>query len=108
SQLDDAAFDRIEREIERMDGLIGELLALARLEAGTAPLRRDPVDLVALLRDVCDDANFESGAGGRRVRLEATDECHLYGDPGMLHSVFDNIVRNAMRHTPEDTEVAVT
>src|SRR5690606_38242083 len=53
-------------------------------------------------------ANFESGAGGRRVRLEATDECHLYGDPGMLHSVFDNIVRNAMRHTPEDTEVAVT
>lgn len=107
SQLDDAAFDRIEREIERMDGLIGELLALARLEAGSAPLRRDPVDLAELLRDVCDDASFEAAASDRTVELKVDGPAWLLGDAGLLQSAFDNVIRNAMRHTPRGTTVVV-
>lgn len=107
SQLDDAAFDRIEREIERMDGLIGELLALARLEAGTAPLRRDPVDLVALLKDVCEDAAYEGAASERTVGLTTDGAAMLLGDPGLLQSAFDNVIRNAIRHTPSGSTVSV-
>jgi light-regulated signal transduction histidine kinase (bacteriophytochrome) len=107
SQLDDAAFDRIEREIERMDGLIGELLALARLEAGTVPLRRDPVDLSELLRDVCEDAAYEGAASERKVELTTDGSATLLGDPGLLQSAFDNVIRNAVRHTPSGSSVRV-
>ncbi|MEX0729734.1 MAG: ATP-binding protein [Aquisalimonadaceae bacterium] len=103
----DASLDRMEREIERLDALIGEVLALSRLESGAVPLQRDLFDMRALLAQVCEDAAFEARASGRDVVFDGGCEVQLEGDRALLRSALDNVIRNAVRHTAEDTRVDV-
>jgi len=104
---DQHALDRIEREAERLNVLIGQLLMLARLESGAMEPAREPVDLAAIVRDVAEDADFEVRSRGRAVRVTATCECVAMGAPDLLRSAVENIVRNAVRHTREGTAVEV-
>ena len=65
--------ERIERDAIRLDGLVGELLALARLEAGNALPPLESVDLVELVAAIVDDARFEARASGRDVAFSSDD-----------------------------------
>src|SRR5690606_24656195 len=67
----DAMLDRIERETVRVDGLVGELLTLARLEPGSADAATENVDLAALGASIGDDARFEARSRPR-ARLRGT------------------------------------
>lgn len=102
------SLERIERESNRMDRLVGELLTLSRLEASPGPLRREPVDLAELLDGIVADARFEVGQADHRAKggpaaatsilLEADEGVLVSGDPDLLWSALDNVVRNAARH----------
>lgn len=101
--------ERLELEMERMNTLIGQLLAHAREEAGEHP--RERVDVQQLVASVMDDALFECGA------LEDTAiapvkwrlvPAHIWGDAELLHRAVDNIVRNALRYSPAGSTVEVT
>jgi len=105
---DQRPLDRIEREAERLNALIGQLLMLARLESGAMEPARESVDLAAIVRDVAEDADFEVRSRGRAVRVTATCECVATGAPDLLRSAVENIVRNAVRHTREGTAVEVS
>jgi len=104
--------ERIERESNRMDKLIGELLTLSRLEASPDVLRREQVDLVELVDGLVADARFEAGqaAGGTalRVDFDADDSVNVSGDPDLLWSALENVVRNAARHGAPGGVVAVS
>ena len=100
--------DRIDREATRLDELIGRLLLLQRLEAGEPGTEVVDFDLSALLSEVVDDASFEAAPAGREVRLDPCPPCPMRGHPGLIRSAFDNVIRNAIRHTPEGTAVQVT
>jgi len=92
--------DRIEREAGRLEALIAQVLRLSRLDAAAEHARREVVDLAGLLRDIAHDAQFEREAGGIEVRVDAVDEpLPVRGDPGMLRSAIENVVRNAVRYT---------
>ncbi|MBX3591487.1 MAG: HAMP domain-containing protein [Burkholderiaceae bacterium] len=99
--------ERIEREANRLDGLVGELLALARLEAGNAlpPLER--VDLVELVEAIVDDARFEARASGRDVSFAGADPVMATARAELLHRAFENVIRNAVKYTREGTAVEV-
>lgn len=99
--------DRMEKEIEDLNELIGQLLSLARLETGTATVTREPIDLPAMLETIADDATFEAQAGGKDVRLVHTVPVTLHGNGALLHSAIENVVRNAVRHTAEGTSVEI-
>jgi two-component system sensor histidine kinase CpxA len=101
-------FDRIERETERLNDLIGQLLSLARLEAGVTPAAKEPVDMAELLADVAADADFEARANNRRVEIAKAVPAVIQGDAGLLHSALENIVRNAVRYTAEGTAVTLS
>ncbi len=68
---------------------------------------KEEIDLADLLRQVVDDADFEARNRNCRVILYKADECHAVGSPELLHSAVENIVRNAVRYTADQTEVEV-
>lgn len=102
------SLERIERETERLDGLVGELLTLSRLEAGTSGEPLQPLDLMELVAAIADDADFEARAGGRAVRFQGDGEATLAVRPELIRRAVENIVRNAVRYTRPGTAVAVS
>ena len=102
------ALDRIEREAGRLDTLIGQLLLLERLEARTLDAEAVAFDLCDILNEVVDDASFEASATNRGVELDANTPCPVRGYPALIRSALDNVLRNAVRHTAEETAVEVS
>jgi len=100
--------ERIERESGRMDRLVGELLTLARLDAGIAPRQRERVDLAELVANVAEDAAFEGQQRGCRIVTEGDSGAVLHGDRELLHRALENVVRNALRHSPDGGTVLIT
>jgi two-component system, OmpR family, sensor kinase len=101
----DTWLDRIERESMRMDGMIGEVLALARLDGGADPQTQDEISVDELAAQVMDDARFEAQAAGKSVVLEPGGPATVRGSAELLHSAIENVVRNAVKHTADGSEV---
>ena len=101
------ALDRIERESDNLNEMISQLLTLTRLESGTDSRKRTDVDLAALVREVADDADFEARSVNRAVQVVSSDDCSINGVEELLRSAVENVVRNAVRYTPEGTAVEV-
>ena len=87
--------------------MISHLLTLTRLESGTDGRKRTDVDLAALVREVADDADFEARSLNRSVQVVSSDDCSINGVEELLRSAVENVVRNAVRYTPEGTAVEV-
>ncbi|KGN37234.1 sensor histidine kinase [Knoellia subterranea] len=100
------ALTRVESEALRMQGLVEDLLLLARLDAGR-PLDREPVDLSLLAMDAVSDAH--AAAPDHRWELDLPDEpVEVIGDQARLHQVVANLLANARTHTPEGTRVVTS
>ena len=92
-------------QAQRMQSLIEDLLMLSSLETDAPPME-DEVDLSALLAGICEEAKVLS-AGRQNISLTMTGSTHLVGSPRELHSVFSNLVTNAVRYTPKGGEIAL-
>jgi two-component system sensor histidine kinase CpxA len=103
-----SALDRIAREAERLNGLIGQLLTLTQLESGGGRIAREAVSLTGLVEAVAADANFEAETQNRSVRAVVEEELIVHGSEEMLRRAIENVVRNAVRYTAEHTRVDVT
>jgi two-component system sensor histidine kinase CpxA len=101
------SLDRIERESDNLNEMISQLLTLTRLESGTDGRKRTKVDLGTLVREVAEDADFEAHSLNRSVHVVASDSCSINGVEDLLRSAVENVVRNAVRFTPEGTAVEV-
>jgi signal transduction histidine kinase len=99
--------ERIERDTKRIDVLVGELLTLSRLEAGVMDSTHEQIDMGNLTADVVHDALIEAEANGRAVDLLVHDAVFVSGSHELLHRAVENVVRNAIRHTPEGSNVSV-
>ncbi|AVR96737.1 sensor histidine kinase [Pseudoduganella armeniaca] len=102
-----ASLQRIERESVRMDKLVGELLTLARLEAGALAPGSQEIDVAELLYQIVADAQFEASAQGRAVLQEGEAEVTMLGEPDLLARAIENVVRNAIKHSPVGATVVV-
>ena len=101
------ALDRIELEAERLNALIGKLLMLARLESDVDQIERATVDMAELLEELVADADFEAQGRNCKVRIVSTENCYVTGSRELLRSAVENVLRNAVRHTVENSEVTV-
>jgi two-component system sensor histidine kinase CpxA len=97
--------DRIEQEAQRLDELIGEILSLSRLEDPVRPLDSSPVPLDELFEALADDARVEADARGVTVRVQVQPGLVATGDRELLHRALENVVRNAVRFSPDGGEV---
>lgn len=102
-----ACIERIERESVRMNLLVGELLTLSRLEAGVAESREERVALDELLADLVEDARFEAESSGRGICFQNGGSVSVMGQSELLRRALENVVRNALHHTPEGSSIQV-
>ncbi len=101
---DNAHIERIEREADRLEELISQLLSVPD---GEIPLT-DHIDLVFLLDELCTDAGFEGKARGVRVQFHSElSELTIATHGDLLKKCFENILRNALHHSPEGARVQV-
>lgn len=92
----------------RMDRLTCDLLDAARLEDGVLELYREPVDLAALIEEaVAVHRPSATQAGVELVPEVADDVPSVSGDRARLLQVLENLLTNAIRHTPEGGRVTV-
>jgi two-component system, OmpR family, sensor kinase len=87
---------RLEQECDRLEALISEILALARLDA--EPGAAQPIHLSELLHKLQDDARLDAPEQTIEIQLES--DLLLYGWPDMLQRALDNLLRNALRFNP--------
>jgi two-component system, OmpR family, sensor histidine kinase CpxA len=100
--------DRIEREAMRLNEMIGQLLALSRWESDGNGPRAVTFNLAALVREVAADADFEAQGRNCSVVVEECDECEARGTPQLIRSAVENVMRNAVRYTPEETAAKIS
>ncbi|MBK9544974.1 MAG: HAMP domain-containing histidine kinase [Dehalococcoidia bacterium] len=97
--------NRITQQSERMSHIVEDLLLLARLD-GDRPLERECVDITAIAGDVVEDARHRQPE--RLIRFAAPGPVVVTGDSNRLYQVVNNLVTNALTHTPTETEVDVS
>ncbi len=94
-------------QAERTSRLVDDLLDLARVDAGKAPLTPQPVTVAALVEAVVQEARLS----GRDVPVEVSltpPDLVVQADPGRLHQLVANLLDNAVRHSPAGASVAIS
>lgn len=105
AQKDSPALERIERETGKLSSLVQQLLLLARMEAGSLPAETmAPISVRALCEGIIEDANFEAAHASCEV-VGSRQEVTLPAYPQLLRRALDNVLRNAIRHTPPWTQI---
>lgn len=103
----EAALDELDRGIERSTHLVAQLLQMARLEPDVREREPVPVRLDQLASSVV--ASFSAQAEAREIDLglETSDAATVLADAQDLRVLLDNLVDNALRHTPPGSRVDI-
>ncbi len=104
----EAPLARVGREADRLNELIEQLLTLAKLESAPPVTERSPIEMISFVAEIVGDADFEAAATSRHVRMTRADACSVVGSPSLLRSAIENVVRNALQHSPPNGEVEVS
>ncbi len=99
--------DRIQKEADRLNALITELLEVTRAESDPAHRRTEPVRLDNMIRGIADDCKIEAKARDSEVSVGPLEPVTIDGDPELLHRAVENVLRNAIRYAPADTQIEV-
>lgn len=101
------ALGRIEREAERLDELLGQILTLARLESGLSNDGKEKVSIDELLEEIIQDVSFEAQASGRTIEYRADIKAEVEGQRELLRRAFENVIRNAIKYTADASAVEI-
>ena len=99
--------DRIEQDTIQLDSMLEQILTVARLESGQIKPKFEPLSLNDLVDGVLDDAKFEAAATNATVSYEGVENIQVSGDPGMLRSAIENVVRNAIFYSGQGGKIDV-
>jgi two-component system sensor histidine kinase CpxA len=107
---DDAnlALNRIQKESDRLNTLVGQLLQVTRAEGDPTSLRHIPLRLDELVQQLVEDSSIEAAAHGCKLKFEQREAVTVAGDPELLGRAVENVIRNAIRYAPRETAVEVS
>ena len=98
---------RIEKESDRLNELVGQLLTLTRLEGDVDNAPKEPVSLPELVKNIVHDANFEAANLDRRIEIRNLDDVTVLGSMELLTRALENVVRNGLRYTAAGSAVEI-
>ena len=99
--LDDAALRRlILDEASRMERITGDLQLLALAESGDLVLESRACDAAAVVRELAEAYGARAATSGVALNVETLEPLPLETDPDRLRQILDNLISNALRHTP--------
>ncbi|WP_245767579.1 sensor histidine kinase [Stigmatella erecta] len=103
-----STLERLRRQVDRLTRLVSDMLDVARLQGGRLSLKRAPMDLSALAREVVDRIQHASRERHTPIQLELP-ETPLVGrwDEQRLDQLLTNLVENAARYSPPDASIQV-
>ncbi len=96
---------RIDREAGRLNLLIGQLLRLSSIESTNASSHLDKFTLHGLVEELLPDAEYEAHQRCCKIQLLEHSDCMVQGNQELIYRAIENIVRNAIRYTRQDTVV---
>ncbi|MCC6341864.1 MAG: HAMP domain-containing protein [Bryobacterales bacterium] len=102
-----AAIDRIKRETEILSTLVNELIRMNQAEGDPAERKVEPVELKQLLSRVLDECRLEAEAKHCDIKEEIATPCTVMADEKLLSRAFENVLRNAIRYSPERETIEV-
>ena len=104
---EDPALRHMETDLKILNEMITRLLTVAKLDAANALQSRARVNLTELVSSIAVDVEFEAQEKGNRVIVVSEAAVVILGDPSLLRSAVENVLRNAMRYTEPGTAVEV-
>jgi signal transduction histidine kinase len=98
----------LRRNSHRLKRLVDEMLDVSRIESGKVILRRLPVDLGQLVRDVVTELAPLAESKSQSVLLDIGDVKPIAADNDKIHQIVVNLLSNAIRYTPESGTISVS
>ena len=103
----EATLDRIQKEADRLNSLVGELLEVTRAEGDPTHQKLEPVQLEQMLADLVYDSEIEAKAKDCELALHIDCPATVLGNEELLRRAIENLVRNAIRYAPAGTSIEV-
>lgn len=100
-------FEQAEREIERLDQMLGDMLALSRLEGGLPGMQSEPLDLAELARECVASARIDADDAQVELRLVAKSPVRVTGYPALLERALHNLLSNAVKFSPPGSRIEI-
>lgn len=104
----ESLLNRIETESLRLNEMIARLLTLSKLETNSNGFEKREVNLTKLFEQVAADADFEAQANDKSVKILQKADVKILGNESLLRSAIENVLRNAVRYTKENTGVEIS
>lgn len=100
-------YEKIRIQVDRLSHMVDDLFSLSRIQSGTLELERIEISLFDLASDAVADMRPVAAAKGIRVHARGLRDIAVAGDPRELTRVVENLLMNALQHTPANTEVVL-
>ena len=99
--------DRIQKEADRLNELVAELLQVTRVEGDPSMQKTETVRLDELLADIVYDSLLEAKTKDCTLLLKAPTAVALNGDEELIRRAVENVIRNAIRYAPSGTPIEI-
>lgn len=99
--------ERIEKEVNRMNSMIEEILRFSKLESGSEKYIFEYANIDMLILDICKDAEFEGQKKNCRFNMNIQKNIAMNCVPQLISRAIENIIRNALKHSPNDSAIEV-
>ena len=104
-----AALDRVDRETNRITSLVSEIVEMTRIEGDPAARTMGPVNFGRIVDETVDDCRIEAQLfRGCNIRVEGKLSAEVSGDRELLRRAVENVLRNAIRYSPEKSSIDLT
>ena len=98
----------INKEIDRLSSVVGDLLTLVHIDSHKLKLRREMMVFADTVRESVSRLEPLAKRRGQTIKTEIQDSCEMFADPGKLAQVCYNIIENASKYTPDGGSIRVT